>query len=98
VICLPKKRESRGRRKGDKGSVERIMCDNCGALVPADKAICVTRMYSPVPPGLAEELEKKGAVIMKYPVEKCYCISCAIHFGIIKVRPEEERKPKQLPI
>jgi small subunit ribosomal protein S26e len=95
---LPKKRESRGRRKGDKGSVERIMCDNCGALVPADKAICVTRTYSPVPPGLAEELEKKGAVIMKYPVEKCYCISCAIHFGIIKVRPEEERKPKQLPI
>jgi small subunit ribosomal protein S26e len=55
-------------------------------------------MYSPVPPGLAEELEKKGAIIMKYPVKKCYCISCAIFYGIIKVRPEEERKPKQVQI
>ncbi|WP_440060211.1 30S ribosomal protein S26e [Thermogladius sp. 4427co] len=95
---MPKKRESRGRRKGDKGKVELIQCDNCGRLVPADKAICVTRMYSPVSPQLAEELEKKGAIIMKYPVRKCYCISCAIHYGIIKVRPEEERKAKGLAI
>lgn len=95
---MPKKRESRGRRKGDKGYVERVACDNCGALVPSDKIICVQRTYSPVAPGLAEELEKKGAIIMKYPVKKCYCISCAIHFGIIKVRPEEERKPKHIAI
>ncbi|MEM1627922.1 MAG: 30S ribosomal protein S26e [Desulfurococcaceae archaeon] len=95
---MPKKRESRGRRKGDKGKTGNMQCDNCGALIPADKAICVTKMYSPIPPGLAEELEKKGAIIMKYPMKKCYCISCAIHFGIIKVRPEEERKPKPMPI
>ena len=95
---MPKKRESRGRRKGAKGSIERIHCDQCGALVPADKAVCVTRMYSPVPPGLADELEKKGAIIVKYPVEKCYCISCAIFLGVIKVRPEEERKSKQISI
>ncbi|MEM4717229.1 MAG: 30S ribosomal protein S26e [Desulfurococcaceae archaeon] len=95
---MPKKRESRGRRKGDKGSVERVACDNCGALVPSDKIVCVTRVFSPVPPGLAEELEKKGAIIMKYPMQKCYCISCAIHFGIVKVRPEEERKQKSISI
>ncbi|MCY0867928.1 MAG: 30S ribosomal protein S26e [Desulfurococcus sp.] len=91
---MPKKRESRGRRKGSKGKVEYIQCDNCGRLVPSDKAVCVTRMYSPVPPQLAMELEKKGAIIQKYPVTKCYCISCAVHLGIIKVRPEEERKEK----
>ncbi|MEZ0393901.1 MAG: 30S ribosomal protein S26e [Desulfurococcaceae archaeon] len=89
---MPKKRESRGRRKGDKGKSGLIQCDNCGRLVPADKAICITKMYSPVAPQLAEELEKKGAIITKYPVTKCYCISCAIHYGIIKVRPEEERR------
>jgi small subunit ribosomal protein S26e len=93
---MPKKRESRGRRKGDKGYVERVQCDNCGRLVPEDKAICVTRMYSPVDPQLAKELEKKGAIIMKYPVTKCYCVSCAVHLGIVKVRPEEERKSKEL--
>jgi small subunit ribosomal protein S26e len=51
-------------------------------------------MYSPVDPQLAKELEKKGAIIMRYPVTRCYCINCAIHLGIIKIRPEHERKPK----
>lgn len=89
---MPKKRSSRGRHKGAKGYVERIQCDNCGQLVPEDKAIKVTRMYSPVDPQLARELEKKGAIIMRYPVVKHYCISCAIFLGVIKVRSEEERK------
>jgi len=95
---MPKKRESRGRRKGSKGKVGTVQCDQCGRLIPEDKAVCVTRMYSPVNPQLAAELEKKGAIIMKYPVTKCYCISCAIFLGIIKVRPEEERKAKPQPV
>ncbi|RLG75013.1 MAG: 30S ribosomal protein S26e [Thermoprotei archaeon] len=94
---MPKKRQSRGRKKGDKGSVELVQCDNCGALVPRDKAVCITKWYSPVDPQLAEELEKRGAIIARYPVTKCYCISCAIHYGIIKVRPEHERK-KYVPL
>ncbi len=89
---MPKKRESRGRHKGDKGKVSYVQCDNCGRRVPRDKAICITRMYTPVDPQLARELEKKGAIIMRYPVTKCYCVSCAVHLGIVKVRPEAERK------
>jgi small subunit ribosomal protein S26e len=91
---LPKKRENRGRRKGDKGHVGYISCDNCGKRIPEDKAVCVTKMYSPVDPALAQELEKKGAIIMRYPMTKCYCINCAIFYGIIKIRAEEERKQK----
>ena len=91
---MPKKRENRGRRKGDKGHVGYVYCDQCGARVPEDKAICVTKMYSPVDPALASELEKKGAIIMRYPVTKCYCINCAVFMGIVKIRPEEERKQK----
>ncbi|MEM0380572.1 MAG: 30S ribosomal protein S26e [Desulfurococcaceae archaeon] len=91
---MPKKRESRGRRKGSKGKVSTVQCSQCGKLIPEDKAVCVTRMYSPVNPQLARELEKKGAIIAKFPVTKCYCISCAIFLGLIKVRPEEERKTK----
>lgn len=94
---MPKKRENRGRRKGAKGYVSRTQCDNCGALVPEDKIICVTRTYSPVDPQLAAELEKRGAIIMKYPVTKCYCINCAIFYGIVKVRSEDERK-RTLPL
>ncbi len=95
---MPKKRESRGRHKGDKGYVGHVQCDNCGRIVPRDKAVCITRMYSPVDPQLAQELEKKGAIIMRYPVTKCYCISCAIHLGILKVRPEAERKRRPAPV
>ena len=93
---MPKKRESRGRRKGSKGRSGTIQCDNCGRIVPEDKAVCVTRMWSPVDRALAEELERRGAIVPRYPVRKCYCISCAIHYGIIKIRPEKERKPKGL--
>jgi len=91
---MPKKRENRGRHKGAKGSVKLVHCDQCGRLVPADKAICVTKWYSPVDPQLASELEKKGAIIARYPVTRCYCVSCAIFLGIIKVRPESERKKR----
>ncbi|MEM0173009.1 MAG: 30S ribosomal protein S26e [Sulfolobaceae archaeon] len=91
---MPKKRENRGRRKGDKGHVGYVSCDNCGKRIPEDKAVCVTKMYSPVDAALAQELEKKGAIIMRYPVTKCYCINCAIFYGIIKIRAEEERKQK----
>ena len=89
---MPKKRKSRGRSKGAKGKSALIQCDSCGAWVPEDKAITITRMYSPVDPQLAKELEKRGAIIARYPVTKHYCVSCAISLGIIKVRPKEERK------
>lgn len=43
---------------------------------------------------MANELEKKGAIITRYPVTKCYCVNCAVHFGIIKIRAENERKSR----
>ncbi|AOL15885.1 30S ribosomal protein S26e [Sulfolobus sp. A20] len=91
---MPKKRENRGRRKGDKGHVGYVSCDQCGARVPEDKAVCVTKMYSPVDPSLASELEKKGAIIARYPVTKCYCINCAVFLGIVRIRAEDERKQR----
>ncbi len=91
---MPKKRKNRGRHKGDKGKEPLVHCDNCGKLVPRSKAVRVTVSYSPVPADLARELEKQGAIIPRYYVTKTYCINCAIFLGIIKVRPEDERKKK----
>ena len=90
---MPKKRKNRGRHKGDKEG--HVYCENCGKMIPRSKAIRVTVPYSPVPPDLAKELEKQGAIIPRYYVTKTYCINCAIFFGIIKVRPEEERKKRE---
>lgn len=91
---MPKKRKSRGRHKGDKGKEPMVQCDECGALVPRSKIVKVTRRYAPIDPQLAQELRSKGAIIPTYEVTKNLCIRCAIFRGIIRIRPEEERKKK----
>lgn len=92
---MPKKRKSRGRAKGRKGKEDRVQCDSCGAWIPRSKAKKVTRYVSPVDPQLAKELEKKGAIIQRYPVTKYYCVSCAIFRGIVKIRSRDERKSRK---
>ncbi len=94
---LPKKRRNRGRAKGDKGRSARVQCDGCGAWIPRDKAIKVTKPVPIVDPQLARELRKRGAMISKRVVTKYLCVSCAIFQGVVKVRSEEERK-KALPL
>ncbi|RLE66291.1 MAG: 30S ribosomal protein S26e [Thermoprotei archaeon] len=91
---MPKKRKSRGRRKGGKGREDMIQCDECGALIPRSKAVKYTKAMSPVDPQLARELRSKGAIIPVYRVTKYLCIRCAIFRGIIKIRPEAERKKR----
>ncbi len=92
---MPKKRKNRGRHKGDKGKESVVYCDNCGKMIPRSKAVRVTVPYSPIPADLAKELEKQGAIIPRYYITKTYCINCAIYLGIIKVRPEDERKSRR---
>jgi len=89
---LPKKRKSRGRHKGGKGKEYMVQCDECGALIPRSKAVKLTRPVTVVDPQLARELRRRGAIIPRYRVTKYYCIRCAVHRGIIRIRPEEERK------
>ena len=88
------KRASRGRRKGGKGSSDRIQCTNCGATVPKDKAKKVTSRLNLVEHSLAKELRAQGAYIASPRVLKWYCISCAIHFGILKIRSEARRRDR----
>ncbi|RLE85064.1 MAG: 30S ribosomal protein S26e [Thermoprotei archaeon] len=91
---MPKKRKSRGRHKGGKGKEDLVQCDECGALIPQSKAVKITRPLSVIDPQLAKELRDKGAIIPRYTVTKYLCIRCAIFRGIIKIRPEHERKKK----
>ncbi|MEM4246563.1 MAG: 30S ribosomal protein S26e [Candidatus Bathyarchaeia archaeon] len=89
---MPKKRSSRGRSKGGKGASGLVQCDNCGALVPRDKAKHVTRFVSLVDRTLAKELRSQGAQIASQKVVKTYCVSCAVHHGVVKVRAKAERR------
>jgi small subunit ribosomal protein S26e len=72
-----------------------VQCDSCGELVPRDKAKRVSRRVSMVDYQLAKELRQKGAYIAA-PVEtKYYCVSCAVHRGVVKVRSKNERRRRQ---
>lgn len=89
---MSKKRKSRGRSKGGKGRSDFIHCSNCGALVPRDKAKKVTARVSLVEPTLARELRQAGAYIASPTLTKFYCVSCAVHYGVVHVRAKTERR------
>jgi len=89
---LPKKRKSRGRAKGGKGRSDFIHCSNCGSLVPKDKAKKLTSRIGLVEPSLAKELRASGAYIAAPRTIKYYCVSCAVHYGLVKVRSRDERR------
>jgi small subunit ribosomal protein S26e len=89
---MTKKRKSRGRAKGGKGRSGFVHCSNCGALVPGDKAKKVTTRLSLVEPSLAKELRQQGAYIATPTTVRYYCVSCSVHYGIVKVRAKEERR------
>jgi len=89
---VPAKRKSRGRSKGGKGLGSQVQCSMCGKLVPRDKAKKLSRRVSIVDPTLARELRQKGAYMPSHIDTKYYCVSCAVHRGIVKVRARDERK------
>lgn len=89
---MPSKRKSRGRAKGSKGKGGRVQCSLCGELVPRDKAKKRTSRISLVSYTLAKELRQKGAYLPGSSATKYYCISCAVHRGLVKVRSKSERK------
>lgn len=94
---MPFKRKSRGRSKGGKGSSGAVQCASCGSMVPRDKAKKVTKRFSIVDYQLAKELRQKGTYIAAPATTKYYCVSCAVHRGVVKVRAENERRTRTRP-
>ncbi len=89
---MPKKRRSGGRSKGGKGRSDLVQCSNCGMMIPRDKAKRVSKFVSLVDPVLARELRSSGAQIARQKAVKLYCVSCAVHFGVVKVRSKIDRR------
>ena len=89
---MPVKRKSRGRAKGGKGKGSLVQCQGCGQQVPRDKAKRVSRRTSLVDSLLYKELRQQGTYIASSQETKHYCISCAVHRGVVKVRNKNERR------
>ena len=88
----PKKRKSGGRHKGKSGNPGFVQCTQCGRSVPRDKAKKVTKNVSFVDYQMVKELRAQGAFIPRTQVIKYYCISCAVHRRVVKVRSKNLRK------
>lgn len=71
-----------------------MQCCQCGERVPRDKAKKVSRRVTLIEPVLARELRQKGAYIPARVDTRYYCVSCAVHRGVVKVRARDERKAR----
>jgi len=91
---MPVKRKSRGRAKGGKGKSSLVQCSGCGELVPRDKAKRESRRVSLVDSALYRELRQKGTYIASRTDTRYYCVSCAVHRGVVKVRARDERRQR----
>jgi len=98
---MPKKRRNNGRNKYNRGYVRAIVCVNCGRHCPKDKAVKRFTIRDIVDQSSKKDLEENRAfeyyVIPKLYLKMQYCISCAIHSRIVKVRSVADRRVRAPP-
>ena len=97
---MPSKRRNNGRSKKSKGRVRPTVCSNCHRLVPKDKAIKKFSVKDIIDASSKEDIAAVQTysefIIPKVYYKFYYCVSCAIHSRIIRVRSAEDRKKRNV--
>ena len=96
---MPTKRRNHGRNKNTKGHSDSVHCTNCYRLVAKDKAIKRFVIKNMVDASSKRDIEANSAYTEeeKYTMPRLYvknewCVACAIHGRIVRVRSGEDRR------
>ena len=92
---MPSKRRNNGRSKKNKGHSDVVNCLNCGRIVAKDKAIKRFQMRNMVDGSSKRDIKDNYAYettdnfqLPKIYVKQEYCVSCAIHARVVRVRSQ----------
>lgn len=95
---MPKKRRNNGRNKNNKGNSVGVHCNNCTRLCPKDKAVKRFIIKNMVDGSSKRDIEEASAYnednynMPKLYMKQQWCIACAIHARIVKVRQTAEKR------